>query len=183
MSEAFKDFLNYFEGDRQPYPWTLNSGAIADDLERELEPISEMEEADLANRSQRFFENLEPLIQNSQGSIETTLFTRIGNFLPRQQCLDILKICQEKRDLAKDFSEQLQLAIADLLPQWNGEDRAILMRSYAGAFRGGVEMDSRKLTSSNKSWEAMSAVEQAQYVVAIADFVLTELNETDKTNR
>ena len=95
-----------------------------------------------------------------------------------QQCLDILKICQGKQQLVSDVAGQLRLAIADLLPQWSGEDRAIFMRSYAGAFRGSGEETLQQLTT-EKVWNDMSAVEQAQYTVAIADFVLTELNRPE----
>ena len=90
--------------------------------------------------------------------------------------IEMLKICQAKCRLAVDYPEQLTLAIADLLPQWNSDDRLILMRTYAGAFRGGAQ--TQKLES-GQDWEAMSAVEQGQYLVAIADFVLTELNNAE----
>ncbi|OKH12911.1 hypothetical protein NIES208_15565 [[Limnothrix rosea] IAM M-220] len=182
MSEAFKDFLNYFGSDQECYLWALKDGAIAGDLETELASITEEEQVDLQQRSQRFFESLDSLLGSQREVVSTTLLERLGGLLPRQQCLDILKICQEKRDLVTDYREQLSLAIADLLPQWHHEDRTILMRSYAGAFRGGSTAND-SLPGSDKNWDVMSPLEQAQRLVAIADFVLTELHTLDNENR
>ncbi len=178
MSEAFKDFLNYFGSDQERYGWQLKDGAIAVDFDVEQVSMTEAEELDLQNRSQRFFDSLDSLLTDAATTTQTTLLKRLDSLLPRQQCLDILKICQEKRDLVKDYREQLSSAIAELLPQWHDEDRTILMRSYAGAFRSGSSAE-QSLFKSEKAWEQMSSVEQAQYLVAIADFVLTELNSAE----
>ena len=181
MSEAFKDFLGYFEQDEQRYPWLLDNGAIADDVETDLEHLSAADATDLEQRSQRFFSSLDSLLEDKSSAIETKLFARVGTYLPRQQCLDILKICQGKQQLVSDVAEQLRLAIADLLPQWSGEDRAIFVRSYAGAFRGGGDQTLQQLTT-EKVWDEMSPLEQAQSTVAIADFVLTELNSMEASD-
>lgn len=188
MSNALNDFLSYFEQDvsqnQPPYPWALTAEAIAPELESEIR-VSPEEEADLNGRSERFFASLTTLVDAEAGrTIATTvdeLLTRLSQWLPRERCLEIVKICQAKCLMATDYSEQLTLAIADLLPQWNSDDRQLLLRPYAVAFRSRTEP--RHLgPEADKVWDEMSVVEQGQYLVAIADFVLTELNNLDLEN-
>ena len=185
MSEAFEDFLNYFqtdgEGEGLRYPWDLKDKAIAASLGEDLPPIAATEAQELEARSQRFFEGLDNVFATGQTTTVTAnLLERISRMLPRPQCLEILKVCQEKRDLMTDYPQQLTAVIAAVLPQWNGEDRAILMRSYAGAFRGGAKVKVQDLNVA-EDWEAMSALDQAKSLVAIADLVLTELQTADST--
>ena len=183
MSKALSDFLNYFNQEQSRYPWQLTTESAETIAERVEDELSQEEEADLQERSNRFFMSLDTLLGEAQKDIVTqtidTLLSRLEQWLPRQQCLDVVKICQAKRLAAEEYRDQLALAIAELLPQWNGDDRAILMRNYAGAFRSGNSNARSLKLSSEKDWDAMSAVEQGQYLVAIADMVLTELNEID----
>ena len=183
MSKALSDFLNYFDQDQHQYPWELTVETIAPEIKAEL---SEEETSDLQERSDRFFASLGTLLGTEQSIVNTqtidVLLEHLSQLLPREQCLNVVKICQAKRVAAEEYREQLALAIADLLPHWNSDDRSILMRNYAGAFRSGGKT-ANLATNSEKAWDGMSAVEQGQYLVAIADMVLTELNrmETEET--
>lgn len=180
MSKALRDFLNYFGQEQDPYPWALTTEAIAPDLEMSLSPE---EEADLDERSERFFASLETLSPSEPAKVTSktldNLLSRLSQWLPQDQCTNVVKICQAQCLVATEYRDQLALAIAELLPQWNSDDRQILMRNYAGAFRSRTA--SRSLApKADKVWDEMSAVEQGQYLVAIADVVLTELNELDE---
>jgi hypothetical protein len=76
-------------------------------------------------------------------------------------------------DEGLELSDRLRCVLGDLLPQWSAADMDILLRSYGSALRGGASPGLPD--GAGQSWEELSPLVQAQYLVAIANFCLTEL--------
>ena len=98
MSKALSDFLNYFNQEQSRYPWQLTTESAEAIAPRVKAELSQEEEADLQERSNRFLMNLDTLLGEAKENVAKqtmdTLLSRLEQWLPRQQCLDVVKICQ-----------------------------------------------------------------------------------------
>lgn len=166
MSEELKALLDYLDAPQSPYVWDVVDAPIT---ESEKELITQ-EASELGDRSIRFFNRLGDLFPAN--SYIEKLQDYFGARIPTAQLQEIVATCREKLGLDMPHLERLRLGLDELLPQWSPEDLSLLTRNYGVAFRGGEKVAATPL---DQDWDELSTLGQAQYVAAIAHFVLTDL--------
>lgn len=166
MSEELKALLDYLDAPQPPYVWDLA------DAPTEMDGVDLIVQdgSDLGDRSIRFFNGLGDLFPTN--SYIERLQNYFGERIPAVRFQEIVGVCQEKLGLDVPHLERLRLGLDELLPQWSPEDLSLLTRNYGVAFRGGAKVSATPL---EQDWDGLSALGQAQYVAAIAHFVLTDL--------
>lgn len=166
MSEELKALLSYLDAPQAPYVWdVVDAPTVGSE-----EDLVTLDGADLGDRSIRFFNGLGDLFPTN--SYIERLQSYFGERIPAARFQEIVGICQEKLGLDLPHLERLRLGLDVLLPQWSPEDLSLLTRNYGVAFRGGAKVSAMSL---EEDWDGLSALGQAQYVAAIAHFVLTDL--------
>jgi hypothetical protein len=166
MSEELKALLNYLDAPQPPYVWdVVDAPTMGSDEESVTQETSE-----LGDRSIRFFNGLGDLFPAN--SYIEKLQGYFGARIPAGQLQEIVGVCREKLGLDIPHLERLRSGLDELLPQWSPDDLSLLTRNYGVAFRGGAKVSAAPL---EQDWDGLSTLGQAQYVAAIAHFVLTDL--------
>ncbi|MGB2927219.1 MAG: hypothetical protein WBB82_18110 [Limnothrix sp.] len=172
MSDELKALLDCLNTPLRPYGWDLPDAAAVESFE----VLTGEDAAELGDRSVRFFDGLDNLF--SSNVYIKRLQEYFGERIPTAKLQEITTVCREL--VARDLSrlERLCLSLDELLPQWSQDDVQLLTRAYSGAFRSGQSLLERSPQS--EAWDELSELGQAKCLVAIAYFVLTDLETLEE---
>jgi hypothetical protein len=160
-----------------PYPW---NGATADQYFDQLEaatPELEISEAE----ANRFFSRLDALWNRAEvqagakaapvnvASFAQLLASRCVS-IPQGALQSIAQQANALVDSQLSALDQLVQCVQGVLPQWDVEDLQVIARPYAYAMRS----QEPKLPE-NVEWESLSEVEQGRLAMAIANWIMAEL--------
>lgn len=154
------------------YPWNVAAAErYFDQLEAEA-PATELGEAE----AEQFFSQLEQLWEQRPAADSVSLASLAEGLASR--CISIPQAALETLatkatallDSQLSALDQLVACVQDVLPQWDVEDLQVMARPYAYAMRS----QEQKLPE-NVDWESLSEVEQGRLAMAIANWIMTEL--------
>lgn len=172
------DLLQALFQEETLYPWHPThpeSVAYLTELETEFELSDCFTEAEIDQRSQAFFCQVEKLYLAT--TLQQSLLRRFTDQVPRE-LLDrlaeaALKVGQKMSDSRLSLADGLVACVQEILPQWQAEDLYVLARPFAFSMLGS-ETDVRET-----QWAEMSEVEQARVSLAIARYALSEIPPTE----
>lgn len=133
------------------------------------------DEQEFSDRAQRFYAGLDQVFapRLSVQRLTAQLLERFGTMLPLDQLEQIVVTYQQLEAQSLGKRDWIQRGLQVLLPQWLPEDLLLLQRPYSAAFRGESSMPLLPIAA--EGWAGLSPLAQAQWVVAIAEVVVTEL--------
>jgi hypothetical protein len=172
------DLLQALFAEDNPYLWNPTqpeSEAYLAELETEFELSNCLTNAEVTQRSEAFFTQVEQLYTAT--TLQQTLLQRFADQVPRdllhRLAQTALKVGQQMSDCTVSLADQLVECVQDILPQWQAEDLYVLARPFAYSMLGS-ETDVR-----GTEWTEMSEVEQARISLAVAHYALSELMPTE----
>lgn len=154
------------------YPWNAAAAEqYFDQLEAET-PATELGEAE----AEQFFSKLDQLWEQ-QPTADSIGLANLAEGLAAR-CISIPQAAlatlatQATALVGSQLSalDQLVACVQEVLPQWDVEDLQVMARPYAYAMRS----QEQKLPE-NVDWESLSEVEQGRLAMAIANWIMTEL--------
>ncbi|MBS3026900.1 MAG: hypothetical protein HCA25_07340 [Dolichospermum sp. DET50] len=176
------------------YPWNLAdeaSEAYFHDLELQF-GLQEFSNAELITSADNFYQNLDiiwdqvtviedkNINKNTVNYLQEALQTAFS-VIPGVLLTAIAQKASEVFILEQSVSEKLMECVQALLPNWETDDLLVLARPFAYAMRSG---ESHTLTSiirdiEHRDWASLSEIEQAKITLAIADYALQHLSNSD----
>lgn len=157
-----------------PYPWNAAAASRYFDQLEAATPELEVSEAE----AKGFFSKLDALWGKS--SAKTTSSVQLAGLAQQlsSRCVSVpqaaLQAIAQKANALVDSQlsslDQLVACVQDVLPQWDVEDLQVMARPYAYAMRS----EEPKLPE-NVEWDSLSEVEQGRLAMAIANWIMTEL--------
>jgi hypothetical protein len=177
------------------YPWNPaddESEAYFDELEKQF--AIDLLDEELASRASTFYHQLDTLWSevetsscynyNTINSVLAQLQESLPNLfisrLPQGWLNAIASKAGEIFTSSQSLAEQLAECVQTVLPTWGTDDLSVLTRPYVYAMRSS---EPQSLTSvmnnvENQEWTALSEIEQAKVSVAIAYYVLRQLDDS-----
>ncbi|QLE54367.1 hypothetical protein [Nostoc sp. TCL26-01] len=178
------------------YPWNPaddESAVYFDELERQF-AIHDVLDEELTTRSATFYGQLDTLwseVETSSHYNHTTSSAVIDQLqeslpkafvsrLPEGWLNAIANKATEIFTSSQSLAEQLAECVQTVLPTWATDDLSVLTRPYAYAMRSS---EPQTLTSvinnvEHQEWANLSEIEQAKISVAIAYYVLRQLDDS-----
>lgn len=178
------------------YPWNPaddESEAYFDELERQF-AIQDVLDEELSTRASTFYNQLDTLWSEVETSscynynttnsvldqLQESLPKPFLSKLPQGWLNAIAKKAGEIFTSSQTIAEQLAECVQSVLPTWATDDLSVLTRPYAYAMRSS---EPQALTSvinnvENQEWANLSEIEQAKISVAIAYYVLRQLDDS-----
>ena len=157
-----------------PYPWNAAAASRYFDKLEAATPELEVSEAE----ANGFFSKLDALWGKS--AAKKTAAINLSSLAQQlsSRCVSVpqaaLQAIAQKANVLVDSKlsslDQLVACVQDVLPQWDVEDLQVMARPYAYAMRS----EEPKLPE-NVQWESLSEVEQGRLAMAIANWIMTEL--------
>lgn len=182
QSEAELDFLQIlFESD-PPFPWNpeaLESEVYFEELEVKFPLTKAFTDAELAERAQQLFNEINPLWSATQ--LQKSLLQQFATQVPQEVLNRLAQVvtgmAQQVSIRSLSLADQLVHCVQELLPQWPDEDLQVLARPFAYAMRGGEAdgVDVTMGTGHSGDWSELSDIEQARTCLAIARYALGEV--------
>lgn len=156
------------------YPWNAAAASRYFDKLEAATPELEVSEAE----AKGFFSKLDSLWGKS--AAKKTASINLSSLAQQlsSRCVSVpqaaLQAIAQKANVLVDSKlsslDQLVACVQDVLPQWDVEDLQVMARPYAYAMRS----EEPKLPE-NVQWESLSEVEQGRLAMAIANWIMTEL--------
>lgn len=180
--QAEWDLLTCLFTNNPPYLWNVNSvEAEAYFLEQEaaVSFVDGFTDAELAERSQQFIRQLNPLW--SVTSLKSRFLQRFAEQIPDELLNRLLqvatRITQQVSLQRLSLADQLVYCVQDLLPQWSEEDLQVLARPFVYAMRGGEleGMEGGSAIIGSLCWSELSEIEQARTCLVVARYALSQI--------
>ncbi|MFM6188843.1 hypothetical protein [Planktothrix sp.] len=180
--QAEWDLLTCLFTNDSPYPWnpdTVEAEAYFLEQEAAVSLLDGFTEAELAERSQQFICQMNPLW--SVTSLKTGFLQRFAEQIPDELLNRLLevatRITQQVSFQSLSLADQLVYCVQDLLPQWSEEDLQVLARPFAYAMRGGEleGMEGGSAIVGSVCWSELSEIEQARTCLVITRYALSEI--------
>ncbi|MEI6443712.1 MAG: hypothetical protein WCO29_11460 [Nostocales cyanobacterium ELA583] len=175
------------------YPWNLaneSSEAYFHDLELQF-GLQDFPEAELIKIADNFYQNLDVIwdqvsvIEDSNISKNTVNYLQEAlqnafSVIPGSLLTAIAQKAAEVFLFEQSASEKLVECVQALLPSWETDDLLVLARPFAYAMRSS---EPHTLTSirdvEHRDWANLSEIEQAKITLAIANYALQYLSNSD----
>jgi len=176
------------------YPWNLAdeaSEAYFHDLELQFS-LQEFSDSELITSADNFYQNLDIIWDQVTVIEDKNINKNTVNYLQEalQNAFSVIPgvlltaIAQKASEvfmLEQSASEKLMECVQALLPSWETDDLLVLARPFAYAMRSS---ESHTLTAiirdfEHRDWANLSEIEQAKITLAIADYALQHLSNSD----
>jgi hypothetical protein len=176
------------------YPWNLAdeaSEAYFHDLELQF-GLQEFSDSELITSADNFYQNLDIIWDQVTVIEDKNINKNTVNYLQEalQNAFSVIPgvlltaIAQKASEvfmLEQSASEKLMECVQALLPSWETDDLLVLARPFAYAMRSS---ESHTLTAiirdfEHRDWANLSEIEQAKITLAIADYALQHLSNSD----
>lgn len=156
------------------YPWNPSLPESADFFNHvdAASPLDAFTDAEIDQRANRFFSQLDQLWDNSLHSVLARKFASVPQDVLRTIAQQASQLLHQGDQLVDQLAQCVQAA----LPQWGLEDLQVLSRPMAFAMRGEADL-SPLLT---RDWQTLSSTEQAKLSLAIARYAIDELQKTSE---
>ena len=173
-AELLQPVLEAELSNETPYPWNAAAASRYFDKLEAAMPELEVSEAE----ANGFFSKLDALWGKSPAKAKASVnLAGLAQQLS-SRCVSVpqaaLQAMAQKATVLVDSKlsslDQLVACVQDVLPQWDVEDLQVMARPYAYAMRS----EEPKLPE-NVQWESLSEVEQGRLAMAIANWIMTEL--------
>ncbi|HLP89463.1 MAG TPA: hypothetical protein VK184_12835 [Nostocaceae cyanobacterium] len=167
------------------YPWNP-ADEQAESYFYQLEEqftFGDLQAEDWTNKANSFYNQLDALwLQVSSlpitNNLQHTLHQAFAAFIPSGLLNSIADRASELFKLEQSAGEKLANCIQSLLPNWEIDDLLVLARPYAYSMRGGEgEIENIISSLSEREWSSLSAIEQAKFSLAIANYAFQILEE------
>ena len=176
------------------YPWNLAdeaSEAYFHDLELQF-GLQEFSDSELITIADNFYQNLDIIWDQVTVIEDKNINKNTVNYLQEalQNAFSVIPgvlltaIAQKAYEvfmLEQSASDKLMECVQALLPSWETDDLLVLARPFAYAMRSS---ESHTLTAiirdfEHRDWANLSEIEQAKITLAIADYALQHLSNSD----
>jgi len=177
-AELLQTVLEAELSEATPYPWnSAAAGRYFDQLEAAT-PELEVSEAE----AKGFFSKLDALWGSSdaKATAKSTASVSLASLaqqlssrciiVPQAALQSMVQQANALVDSQLSSLDQLVACVQHVLPQWDAEDLQVMARPYAYAMRS----EEPKLPE-GVEWESLSEVEQGRLAMAIANWIMTEL--------
>jgi hypothetical protein len=156
------------------YPWNPSLPESADFFNHvdAASPLDAFTDAEIDQRANSFFSQLDQLWDNSLHSVLARKFASVPQDIRRTIAQQAEQLLTQGDQLVDQLAQCVQAA----LPQWALEDLQVLSRPLAYAMRGDAP-ESPLLT---RDWQTLSATEQAKLSLSIARYAIDELQKTSE---
>ncbi len=192
-SQVKLEFLEaLLEPDDATYPWNPadeESEAYFLQLEQQF-LMQDVLEEELTPHSHAFYNQLDELwsnykqdncstYQSAVTTLQQSLQNSFSSSIPSSWLNVIVQKAAEIFNPKQSMSEQLIECVQSVLPTWGVEDLLVLSRPFAYAMRSSEPQNLETVLSNidNREWATLSEIEQAKASLAIAYYILSQLNE------
>jgi hypothetical protein len=195
-SQVELEFLQaLLEPDDAGYPWNpADDESEAYFLELEQHSlVQDVLETELTPRSQAFYSQLDNLWSNySQyecpankahlATLQEVLHSKLAACIPSNWLNKLSAKAAEVVDSTQSISDKLIECAQAVLPTWETDDLIVLARPLAYAMRSKEtqNLDSVLDNLGKREWNTLSEVEQAKASLAIAQYALSELSNSQE---
>jgi hypothetical protein len=165
------------------YPWNPadpDAWAYCEALEQEIADTWSTEEFEpyvhsLASQFDQLWETASPAIDLS-AIFPADLFQGLAAKVPTHFLEGIARRARQVVANNLALADQLVLCVQDLLPTWADEDLYVMARPYAVAMRSHESDTAEGILQAveNNSWDELSEIEQANFSLAVARYVLNQ---------
>ncbi len=125
--------------------------------------IDDLTEAELTDRSGRFFSAMEQLWADDLATVLMRKFVTV----PQAVIAAIAAQAEKMSAASGELADKLILCVQETLPMWAEDDLRVFARPLAYAMRGEVTSE-----PSSKDWAGLSEIEQAKLTLAIAKYAM-----------
>ncbi|WGV28075.1 hypothetical protein [Halotia branconii] len=176
------------------YPWNPaddESEEYFAELEQQL-GMQDLLDEELTTQSQNFYEQLDTLWSEVETSSHYKCNTGCAGIDSLQESLQtafvanvpqgwLNAIAQKATDIfasQQSIGEQLVQCVQAVMPTWESEDLFVLARPFAYSMRSSEPQNLKSIISNieNRDWTNLSEIEQAKISIAIAYYVLKQLD-------
>ena len=191
------EFLStLLEAEDNTYPWNP-ADEYSEEYFCEIEKQFSMQDVldeEITERSRSFYNKIDNLwSQNLNTSyykcstktsvvtnLKESLLSAFATQIPQEWLEKIALEASNTFKSRKSLGEQLVGCVQAVLPQWAAEDLNVMARPYAFAMRDGQTPSTKSALKplNERSWSALSEVEQAKVSLLVAYQALQELNNS-----
>lgn len=179
--------------DGATYPWNpTDPESEAYFVEQEQKfMLEDWSEAEIAARTQTFFSQIEQIWSDIAPEAETKTATDINDlqaslqqrfaaYVPSALIQAIAQKASQVLSTQKSMAEQLMQCVQELLPNWAEDDLLVLARPFAYSMRStdAAVIESMLSNLGCQDWTALAEIEQARASLAIAQYALTQLQNS-----
>ena len=125
--------------------------------------LDNLTEAELTDRSGRFFSAMEQLWADDLATVLMRKFVTV----PQAVIAAIAAQAEKMSAASGELADKLIFCVQETLPMWAEDDLRVFARPLAYAMRGEVASE-----PSNKDWAGLSEIEQAKLTLAIAKYAM-----------
>ncbi len=179
-SEAEADLMNgLLASSTIDYPWNPTDPEAADyyaESDRNFN-LDEWSEAELGQRSQSFFSQVQGCWKNSPSAEPElnpleALTAKFGSRVPQQWLATIATNVSALASSNLEPVEQLVQSVRELLSNWATDDLLVMARPYAYAMRCNPGVDEPNNIVRAVEWKELSEIERAKLTILIAQYAI-----------